>query len=283
MKICVAVPYFNNIRTIYGCLDSILAGEEIPDELLLINDGSEVKPDLKNYKKVKLITHKKNLGLAAARNSALNNTTSEVIFYFDADVLVDKSYLKRAVELFKTDKCDGIGGRAVENVITEADRWRALFLKQDFGEKPVRNIWMLNGLCSAYRVSALKKVGGFDPFFRTNGEDVDAGLRLGKAGYTLYYEPSLTVKHLRLDNPLKLSNAVYNHIYYAAEALKRNGVNRKNFYLSFSKKICSYFKYALSRRDFIIFLISIEAANSIFRAIRKSSYKTQVDNEGEKI
>lgn len=276
MKICVAIPYFNNIKTIYRCIDSVFANEYKPDELIIVDDGSDIKPNLRNYKSIKLFVHEKNLGLAEARNTALKNTRADLIFFFDSDVVVEKGYIKKGVELFRMKNIHGVGGRAVETVITEADRWRSLFLKQEFGDKPIDGIWMLNGLCSAYKTEILKRMGGFDSFFKTNGEDVDIGLRLGQKGFSLFYEPDLIVDHLRIDNPETLCITLYRHIFYASIAMKRNGVNRTKFYNSFRKKIVSYFKYALLNKDLALFLISVEASCQIFKAIRDSSMQSPV-------
>ena len=47
----------------------------------------------------------------------------------------------------------------------------------------------------AFRREALERTGGFDLACQT-GEDIDMSLRVAKAGYELWYEPSAKVQHL---------------------------------------------------------------------------------------
>jgi cellulose synthase/poly-beta-1,6-N-acetylglucosamine synthase-like glycosyltransferase len=48
---------------------------------------------------------------------------------------------------------------------------------------------------AAFRRAALEKAGEFDPLCRT-GEDIDMSIRVAKAGYELWYEPSARIQHL---------------------------------------------------------------------------------------
>jgi len=48
---------------------------------------------------------------------------------------------------------------------------------------------------AAFRREALDRAGGFDLKCRT-GEDVDMSIRVARAGYALWYEPSATVRHV---------------------------------------------------------------------------------------
>ena len=54
----------------------------------------------------------------------------------------------------------------------------------------------LSGSCLAVRREAFEAIGGFDPGYFMFFEDVDLGLRLGKAGYASVYVPSARVTHL---------------------------------------------------------------------------------------
>lgn len=48
---------------------------------------------------------------------------------------------------------------------------------------------------AAFRREALEKAGGFDLACRT-GEDIDMSIRVARAGYELWYEPSAKIRHL---------------------------------------------------------------------------------------
>jgi len=84
---------------------------------------------------------------------------------------------------------------------------------------------MLPGLCCSYRKAVLVKVGGFDEEYRTNGEDVDIGIRLTKAGFRLIYLPDVGVFHRRTDTIKSLISLVYRHSYWQSRALRGNGID----------------------------------------------------------
>ncbi|MGC8787000.1 MAG: glycosyltransferase family 2 protein, partial [Anaerolineae bacterium] len=60
----------------------------------------------------------------------------------------------------------------------------------------------------SFRLSVLREVGGFNPAFRTNAEDVDVSLRLRRAGYRLRYLPDARVYHQRTDDEASLKRAM---------------------------------------------------------------------------
>lgn len=81
------------------------------------------------------------------------------------------------------------------------------------------------GLCSSYRREALAKVGGFDETYRTNGEDVDMGIRLSKLGYRLVYLPEVGVHHMRKDSVGSMLRMAFRHSFWQSRALRKSGIN----------------------------------------------------------
>ena len=98
-KISVIIPAYNAGGFIRAALDSVFAQTILPDEVLVIDDGStdgtarEVAaighPDLVRY------VHQENLGASAARNAGLDLATGEWIAFLDADDV----WLPRRLEL----------------------------------------------------------------------------------------------------------------------------------------------------------------------------------------
>lgn len=66
--------------------------------------------------------------------------------------------------------------------------------RQD-GELAARDAGWLSGACLLVRRSAFAEIGGFDPKYFMYFEDVDLGMRLGRAGWRNRYEPSARVVH----------------------------------------------------------------------------------------
>ncbi len=90
----VIIPIYNSIKTLSRLLDSILSGSVIPDEILLVNDGSTdtSKELIMNYaQKYSFVTalsqdHK---GVSAARNLGLSVATGNWISFLDADDYIE--------------------------------------------------------------------------------------------------------------------------------------------------------------------------------------------------
>lgn len=112
-KISIIVPVFQAEKYINRCVDSILSQTYRNLELILIDDGSNDKSgsicDMyeKKDERVKVI-HKKNAGVAAARNSGLNIVTGEYITFVDSDDYIDVNMYDRMLEKAKKFQCDVI-------------------------------------------------------------------------------------------------------------------------------------------------------------------------------
>lgn len=97
-SISIVIPAYNVEKYLGEALDSIQEQSEYPDELILIDDGSmDQTLAIANsydfsfpYKVVSI----ENSGQGNARNIGVDLSTSEYIYYFDSDDIIDKSFIK---------------------------------------------------------------------------------------------------------------------------------------------------------------------------------------------
>ena len=87
MKITAVVPVYNEERTVKGVLDALLSSKRI-DNIIVVDDGSTDN----TYKiirkfKVKVIRLKKQHGKGNAIKIGTKNIKSDIILFFDADLL----------------------------------------------------------------------------------------------------------------------------------------------------------------------------------------------------
>jgi GT2 family glycosyltransferase len=223
----VAIPCYNAARFLADLLDSLFQQTRPPDEILIIDDGStDATREIAKKYDVVLVAHDGNLGLARARNTALQHATGDIIVYFDADTLPDRKNIERMLAEYRYPEIAAVGGQELfSRSSRRVDLWRNLFWRQTHGHKRIDSVWMLMGLCCSYRKEILVEMGGFDEEYVTNGEDVDMGIRLTKAGYHQVYVPEIGVFHRRTDTLESLISLAYRHSYWQSRALRKNGTD----------------------------------------------------------
>lgn len=102
--ISIIVPVYNSEKYIDRCLDSILNQTYKDLEIVLVNDGSNDQSlkILENYAlrdtRIKVV-NQENKGVAAARNTGLDNATGDYILYVDSDDWIENNMVERMVEL----------------------------------------------------------------------------------------------------------------------------------------------------------------------------------------
>jgi Glycosyltransferases, probably involved in cell wall biogenesis len=202
-EISVYIPAYNVAKFLPRSLESLLAQTLKPAEILVIDDGStdESAAIAGRYPQVTVVRHKRNSGLAAARNTAFRSAKSEFVASLDADCVAEPAWLENLAVLLKDPKVVGAGGFLLEGVQTSlADRWRRAHMAQEWGEAPVRNPKFLFGCNNIYRRGAVLDAGGYDEAMRTNGEDCDLSGRLLAKNWELVYDPAARATHLRSDS-----------------------------------------------------------------------------------
>lgn len=111
--ISVVIPVYGVEKYIEKCLESCFSNTIVEQcEFLIINDCSpdnSIELAEKTIKKfpnitVKIISHEKNKGLAAARNTGLKNATGKYIINVDSDDWVEPYYLEK---LYTEAECTG--------------------------------------------------------------------------------------------------------------------------------------------------------------------------------
>lgn len=86
-QISVVIPVYNRARTIRRAIDSVLAQELIPDEIIVVDDGSDDKTPyiLNSYLPQIQIVTQENKGVSAARNRGIEAATGRWIAFLDSD------------------------------------------------------------------------------------------------------------------------------------------------------------------------------------------------------
>lgn len=197
--ISVVVCSYNGARTIRDTLEG-LRRVEYPDfEVIVVNDGSaDATPAIAASYGVRLISTE-NRGLSAARNTGWQAATREIVAYIDDDAYPDPHWLQYLAHAFMTTSHVGIGG---PNIAPPGDGPIAECVSHAPGG-PVHVLLTdtlaehIPGCNMAFRRAALAAIGGFDPLYRTAGDDVDVCWRLQEQGGTLGFHAGAVDWHHR--------------------------------------------------------------------------------------
>lgn len=110
-KISIIIPMYKAEEYIRRCIASIEAQTYTNWEAIFVEDGSSdrcgeiCEAYAKNDKRIRVI-HKKNEGVAVARNIGISNATGEYITFIDSDDYVHAKYLEHLIKLQKKYNAD---------------------------------------------------------------------------------------------------------------------------------------------------------------------------------
>lgn len=210
--VTIYIPCYNAKKYISRCLEGVLSQTYPVKEVLVIDDGStDGSQEIISRYPVKVIRHEVNKGLAAARNTAIRNTTTQYVASVDSDVVPEPDWLEKLMPNFD-DKVAGVGGKLLELYsIFLPDQWRANHAAQHWGDAKKGNPDFIHGANNVYRRDALVRAGLYNEKYRTNGEDCDMSFNLRNMAYTLMYEPLAIAHHLRQDTLPSVLNTYWHY------------------------------------------------------------------------
>jgi GT2 family glycosyltransferase len=229
--ISIIILNWNGEKFIKECIDSVLNTEYSQMEIIIVDNGStdtSLKIINSYSDSLRLIAHSQNLGFAAGMNSGINAAQGEFVVTLNNDLVVDKNWLQRPVEILRAYPEVGIIS-CRQMVYGTDDTIDIVFSKpspyllpvpvgsdQKYSEHPEyhieREVSGASGASVIYRKALLEQVGIFDERFFAYHEESDLQARARKSGWKCMYVPSAVVYHMGSRSFGKLSRTF--HYYH---------------------------------------------------------------------
>lgn len=198
--VSVIVPVRDGEATIGRCLEAIFASTEKPREVLVIDDGcTDGTVDIAGRFPCRVIRAPGSGGVAAARNFGASQASGDILFFTDADVILEPGAVAAAGRALREGGLDVAVGlqSAVCEFRNGTSVYKNLWLRWTY-RKRAGHFSVLYSSAVAIRKSAFEKVDGFDTHYaRPNIEDSELGKRLTEAGFRLALVPELEFLHVK--------------------------------------------------------------------------------------
>lgn len=203
-SLAVLITYYDEGPLLRECLDSLFAGDDQPDEILVYDDASPTVPAREIVSRdmpVRIIRGDENVGPSRGRNRLLKRASTDYVHYHDADDLFHSDWCRRVrsaldapqgtppdlvLTEITSERDDTV---AAECVVGISDLAAGADLLRFCVQHPILPA------CGTYRRSLLKSVDGY----RTDlwqAEDYDLHIRLAleSPAYVCIPEPMVTIR-----------------------------------------------------------------------------------------
>lgn len=211
-SIAAAVATLDKPESLRRCLDGLLAGHVLPDEILIVDQSRDstaneaVLAALPDEGARIVLVRQTPRGLSRSRNAAFEAASTDVVAVTDDDCVPDANWIAELRQAFAADDPPtAVCGRVLPLGAPERDRHavssRTSEVRREFSGPALP--WVVGtGANFAARPEAVRAIGGYDERLGVGspggaGEDLDILRRLLGAGARILYEPRCVVHHER--------------------------------------------------------------------------------------
>jgi glycosyltransferase involved in cell wall biosynthesis len=197
--ISIVIPNHNSAKTIGLCLDSVYASTYTDYEVIVIDDCStdDSIAVIERYP-CRLFRLTEHGGASKARNTGAENSSGKIIFFIDADCLLQANTLTTAVSAYQEEGPTVVLGGTYTWQPYDRDffsRFQSIYIHYSETKNNSNPDYIAT---HAMLISAelFRKSGGFNEKFLPILEDVEFSHRLKRLGFSLRMKPDIQVRHI---------------------------------------------------------------------------------------
>ena len=196
--VSVIIPARNASDALALCLDSVAASDYPRIETIVVSDAStDDTVEVARRHGARVVTNDRPCGAAYARNVGASVATGDILFFADADVVLNPDAIGRAAECLTSERAEAVFGSyiaetRVPQFTVRFKNYQHHFHHQHGSEHPV-SFW--SG-CGAVTRRAFTALEGFDVSLRFC-EDIEFGHALVDAGRRVRLLKDMQAEHLK--------------------------------------------------------------------------------------
>jgi len=196
-QLSIIIPVYNDRVNLAKCLDALEQSVFTDYQLIVVDDGSnDGSGEVARQRCDQFVRLDRNGGVSGARNQGARYANSDLLFFLDADVMVEPDTLDRITREFESNPeisalfCSYQENTPPKNFVSQFKN-----LQHHFTHKIARReaVTFCGGF-GAIRREVFLDIGGFEESMRFM-EDVQLGYRLSKAGKRILLCPSIQLTH----------------------------------------------------------------------------------------
>lgn len=193
MRVAVIIPSLN-APTLGRALDAVTAQTVAPHEIIVV--GRDEAGILRARDGVRFIDTGAPVCAARARNLGIAAATGDLMLFLDADCVPRPDWLARHVMRHESGETVVGGAVSLEGSNYWAQSDNVSMFHEFIPQRLPGPRFLLPTLNLSVRRAVFEAVGGMDESFPgAAAEDADWTIRMRRAGYQLYFDPSAVVAH----------------------------------------------------------------------------------------
>ncbi len=270
LKASIVVLTWNSVGLLRTCLFSLSRSLIFyPYEIIVVDNGSrDLTPASlrEEFPLMRLITNRRNRGVAPARNQGIRVARGEYIILLDSDTVVEPGAFDRLVAYLDKHPEVGLCGPKLVDpggqlqlscrlFPTLGDKLTRRFFPAwtqrvspevemaDWDHNSGREVDYVIGACQVIRREALVEVGLLDEWIFYGPEDIDLCLRMHKAGWRVVYNPEAVVVHYEQRVARSLFSSLgWRHLWGVVYYFCKHGYlfSRRKIYARLPQKVQSW-------------------------------------------
>ncbi len=288
MMISVIIPNHNGSATIGICLQSLLSSRYKAYEVIIVDDCSaDDSIDIIRRYPCRLIRLDRHSGASRARNAGARASRGNLLFFVDADCVVQEDTLTRVAEAYRKNPDCVIGGSYTPVAHDDSfySTFQSIFI--NYSELRNRSPDYIASHAMVIDKHVFARCGGFAEDFMPILEDVEFSHRLKRAGVRLIMDSTILVRHIfNFTLAKSLGNAMKKTKYWTGYSLGNSDLASDSGTASLELKInvvsacicwLLLFCYVLSQENFFLHcMLFVTVLNIIYsRGVLRAFFRVK--------